>query len=377
MDQLAEPTRDNAGRLLVNEPLPFEQQDTPSWVGSVQCKTSGLRTVPGKLAVLTLTIGLESAVAYGFADASVTAGYVHSTSCGFRASLFLCIFACANVLDVAMSLRCLGDKSMPSAWDQTKQAMSAVHKGIVEAAPVAVIGLLIMFGPVIVWLWESGTAMIYPIVLQFVESSLHTVIGALTYSFMACHCEMTQSKFLRRLVTGELSYETAVSEYALVNKERKGLSRALGGFQLSFALFMLAMATVLYDWEIRPWGGWHFALIYIMYALSLVMQLSPWFTLHDWPDDLCKELMESTELAWSPSDRSNFATLVTTTQVPIAFFDFEMTPGLRTGLPLVFFGWFLYMTELKQFHGFSGFPFDQVCFNATAAAEGGGGHGHH
>ena len=167
-------------------------------------------------------------------------------------------------------------------------------------------------------------------------------------------------------------HPSAVAEYALVNKERKGMSRALRRFQLSFGLWMLAMAVVLYDWEIRPWGGWHFALVYILYALVLIAQLSPWFALHDWPDELCQELMESTELTWGPSDRSNFATLVTTTRVPIALFDFEMTPGLRTGLPLVFFGWFLYMTELKQFHGFSGFPFDQVCFNAT-----GEGDGHH
>lgn len=362
------------GEPLVNEPM-HEQQDIPAWVGSVIRTTSGIRTLPGQLMCLALVIGLEAVVAYGFADASVAAGYVHAMPCGFRASLFLCLFAVMNVFDTAAMLRGMADKDMPSPWDQTKQAMSAVHKGFVESGPVVVVGMAIMFGPVVVWLWESGTAMIYPLVLQFVESAMQSLLGALTFNFMACHAETSQSKLLRRLVTGELSYEAAVAEYALVNKERKGLSRALRRFQFSFALFMLGMAVVLYDWEIRPWGGWHFALIYVVYSLSLILQLSPWFALHDWPDELCSELMESTELAWSPSDRSNFATLVTTTRVSIALFDFEMTPGLRTGLPLVFFGWFLYMTELKQFHGFAGLPFDQMCFNHTSAE--GGGHGHH
>ena len=139
---------------------------------------------------------------------------------------------------------------------------------------------------------------------------------------------------------------------------------------------MLMMAIVLYDFEIRPWGGWHLAFIYAMAAISLVLQLTPFISLHAWPEAHGVEMMESTELAWSPSERSNYVALVTATKVHVKVFDFEMTPGLRTGLPLVFFGWFLYMTELKQFHGFTGFPFDQVCFNATE--EGGGGeHGHH
>ena len=85
--------------------------------------------------------------------------------------------------------------------------------------------------------------------------------------------------------------------------------------------------------------------------------------------------MESTELTWAPSDRTNFVTLVSTTKVHIAFFDFEMTPGFRTGICIFFFGWWLYITELKQFHAFMGFPFDQVCFNVTAEED--GGHEHH
>ena len=41
-----------------------------------------------------------------------------------------------------------------------------------------------------------------------------------------------------------------------------------------------------------------------------------------------------------------------------------------SALPLVFFGWWLYMTELRQFHGFQGFSFDfPQCYNATPSHE--------
>ena len=57
-------------------------------------------------------------------------------------------------------------------------------------------------------------------------------------------------------------------------------------------------------------------------------------------------------------------------QVRIALWDIEMSPSFRTAFPLIFFGWFLYMTELKQFHNFQGFPFDfPMCYNATDGEE--------
>ena len=45
-------------------------------------------------------------------------------------------------------------------------------------------------------------------------------------------------------------------------------------------------------------------------------------------------------------------------------------PSATAALPLVFFGWWLYMTELRQFHGFQGFSFDfPQCYNATPSHE--------
>ena len=362
------------GALLVNEPQSYDQHDVPSWVGAAISKASILRRSSVQLLSVVVMGGLLAGAAYFSADATVAAGYVHTIPCGFRASLFILISALMNLIDFAGMLNVMGDKDVPSAWAQTKQAQHAMHKSLSEALPVFIVAYTLNMGPVIVWLWAGISRFAIAICFHVVATVMQIALATFTWSFWSAHCDMSQAKLTKRVVTGELSYEAAVTEYALVNKERKALARGLGKMQGSFGLYLLMMAVVVYDWEIRPWGGWHFALIYILYALTLVLQLTPWFAMHDWPEEFCRELMESTELAWSPSDRSNFATLVTTTKVPIAFFEFEMTPGLRTGVPLVFFGWFLYMTELKQFHGFSGLPFDQMCFNATAAE--GGGHHH-
>ena len=131
----------------------------------------------------------------------------------------------------------------------------------------------------------------------------------------------------------------------------------------------LYQAVVLYDFEIRPWSGWPFALIYICTALTIIFTMTPWLVHNDWPDEFVAEMFESTELAWTPGEKSNFAALVGGTKVKISLFDFEMSHSFRIALPLLFFGWWLYITELKQFHNFQGFPFDQICFNVTVAEE--------
>ena len=368
-------SRSNTGPLLVNE-RQDQDDETPAWVGRFLRSASIINLPLVQFSVMMLLAGLYSAVAYLMVDATIAAGYARTMPCGFRASLFFAIGELMSFVDFVATLFIMRDKDLPNPWDSTKVSLAAVQKSVGEIFPIVVVSFIIQLGPVIAWIWTAIDHFICPMVLQITGYFIQNIFIACTYNFWTAHNELVQINFTRRLTTGELTYEQAVAEYALVNKYRKAMSRALASASWSFQLYMLMMAVVLYDFEIRPWGGWHFALIYVMYAISLVLQLSPWFALHEWPNELCRELMESTELAWSPSDRSNFATLVTTTKVPIKLFDFEMTPGLHTGVPLVFFGWFLYMTELKQFHGFTGFPFDQICFNVTAEEEGGGGHHH-
>ena len=64
----------------------------------------------------------------------------------------------------------------------------------------------------------------------------------------------------------------------------------------TFILYFLYMAIVLYDFEIRPWGGWPFVLVYISSTLMLVLAMGPWLILNDWPDELLFEMFESTEM---------------------------------------------------------------------------------
>ena len=43
-----------------------------------------------------------------------------------------------------------------------------------------------------------------------------------------------------------------------------------------------------------------------------------------------------------------------------------MTHGARKAIMLAFFGWWLFVTELQQFHEYDGFEFDKQCIgNAT------------
>ena len=83
--------------------------------------------------------------------------------------------------------------------------------------------------------------------------------------------------------------------------------------------------------------------------------------LNDWPSKLSARVMESRGLAWTPTERTNFVQHVAATRVKIEFLEFEMGKGFRFAVLALFAGWWLYITELKAFHEFEGFPFDRTC----------------
>ena len=114
--------------------------------------------------------------------------------------------------------------------------------------------------------------------------------------------------------------------------------------------------------------------MFVSNTLIVLVGFQEYVGLNDWPDECARELMESAELGWTPSEKTDFVTHVRVTHVHFQLFGFEMSRGFRMAVPILFFGWWLYMTELRQFHSFDGFPFDQVCYNATGS--GGGGHHH-
>ena len=350
---------------------------TPDWVPRVVKWTSVIHRPVVKLGLTAMHFAIFAYAAYATTDAAIAAGYAHTRGCAARASLFYIIGCIMMPLDW-VSMVILQDKELPSPWaPMSKTTLAALHETL-SALPATLVVIVIMqMGPVMLWLGGEGlSAWIPALCLQVLGFILHNLCNALTFNFWAVHNGMTQAHFTRRVTTGELTYEEAVSAYMAVNQQRKALARALSFASVTFMLIFAYMAVVLYDFEIRPWGGWQFVLVYVSNCLILILTMNPWLSLNDWPEEFCAEMLDSTELAWTPGERSNFAALVTGTKVKISVLDFEMTHGFRTALPLVFFGWFLYMTELREFHDFQGFPFDQVCYNATAGEHSGhGGHG--
>ena len=350
--------------LLVNE----EQQAVPSWVARVLAGCAVLRQPMAQLLFTVMQLALWVYSSYGTVLAAHAAGLADSLACSARASLFMFLQCAMMVVDGLALIALLNDKKLPSAWTSSKQAAAAAHKSLSGFPAIYVVCMAILLPPLI-W-WVHDVQFIPVLIALSLAAFNHNLVAALTVNFLAAHVEISQGKFTKALVTGELTYEQAVSDYARVNKERKDVaSGLLKELSVAFPLYFLCMGVVLYDFEIRPWGGGPFFLFYVMNTIMMVVSMSPFLMLHDWPEELCAELMEATELAWAPSDKTNFVTLVSTTKVHVGIFDFEMTSGFRKALPLVFFGWWLYMTEIKQFHNFQGIPGDSCGVNATAGGE--------
>ena len=356
-----------ARQLLEDNP------ELPRWVTRALAASIIVHRPPVQVLLVLFHLGCHIYGAYAAMEAAVAMGYADSVwPCGFRASLFFTAGCALMVVDWIVTLIAMKDKGMVSPWDNTKQAKAAVHKVLSEFVVVVIFSWLILWVPVVIWLRNAIDKFIVALILMLIAELFQQFGTCFSYSFWAVHNEMTQEKFAKQLVAGELAYEEAATAYCSVNQERKAVARGLGAVSFAMAFYALMMAIVLYDFEIRPWSGWPFFVVYVTQALGVILQFIPWLALHDWPNKLCAELMESAQLAWSPSDRTNFVTLVQSTKVRIALWDIEMSPGFRTAFPLIFFGWFLYMTELKQFHNFQGFPFDfPMCYNATDGEEGG------
>ena len=264
---------------------------------------------------------------------------------------------------------------LPNIFSGSKRALAIAHKQLLELPVVVLVGMLFQLLPTVGWLQGfsrglapgPGLGAGVLIIVVFLLSIPHNLLNQLSFAFWAAHNEAEQARFKEQLVTGQFGYDAAVTAYHGLNTNRRALAKSLRiGAAPFFVFFMLSQAVLLYDFELRPWGNAALAVLFVTNALAFLIFMTPWIGLHDWPDELITALMDSTELAWSPTERTNFAALVGATKTKIHLFQFEMTPGLRTALPLVFFGWWLYMTELRQFHGFQGFSFDfPQCYNAT------------
>lgn len=357
--------------LLINEASP----DTPLWVSKVLSCAEYFYTRRSGIIIVTIFHFAGCALAVWSAiNAAQTVGLAHSPVCAARACLFfelscLCLFC--DFLSMLVFNRI---PELPTVFTASKQALALAHKQLVELPVMIMIGLLFQLLPVVVWLkgFTSGFSGSGVTILAVVLVTLpHNILNQLSFSFWATQNEAEQRRFEKALVSGHFSYDDAVTAYRTINASRRVLAKQLRlGAACFFFIFMISQAVLLYDYELRPWGSPALLVLFCTQTLAFLLFMTPWIGLHDWPDQLIEAMMDSTELAWTPGEKTNFAALVGATKTKIALFGFEMTPGFRTALPLVFFGWWLYMTELRQFHGFGGFSFDfPQCYNATPSGE--------
>ena len=353
--------------LPINEP-----SETPAWVRRVVGLVAWCVRRPQKFFVAGLHAAGCIYVGFATVDTVQAAGLAHTRVCAFRAGLFYELTLLMFFVDFCAMLSTIGSPGLPNVLSgPSKPMLSLAHKRLREIPVNLVVAFLFQVGPVMVWFRRGLAEFSGAIVAIVIVSALHNAVNELSFAFWATFNDAEQKRFTEQLVKGELTYDAAADGYRAINAARRSLAKGLqwGGTPY-LILMMLVQAVTLYDYELRPWSSPALLVAFVLVAVTFVFFMSPWIGLHDWPDELVTAMMDAQQLAWTPSERTNFAALVGATKVKICLLDFEMTSGFRTALPLVFFGWWLYMTELRQFHGFQGFSFDfPQCYNATPSHE--------
>lgn len=276
-----QPTRTRA-LLLADEQLP----DVPAWVIKIANATKCLQSLPVQLILVAVEIVIWVYASYAASKAAFAAGYVDSLPCAGRATLFFSLVALMACVDFLVMVRAIGHIDMPNPWMFSKQGAAAMYKSLSEMVISVPVYLLIFWLPLCLWLRDGFDEFVVAAPLCFVALVIHNLCNACTFSFWGKHLELTQAKFAKRLVTGEFSYEQAVAEYATVNLERKASAQFLSSSSISIGILFVSMAVLLYDFEIRPWGGWYFGVLYISQALSIILIFNPWLGLHEWPEVL-------------------------------------------------------------------------------------------
>jgi hypothetical protein len=339
-----------------------EQTELPAWLLQAVRADAALRRRPGQqMALFAAHAAVMAYTAYAGTRAIEAAGLADAGGCSARAALSLVISCILTSLDFVSMLILSRDGRSPSPCESDRLSMQAAYQSL-SMLPAMVVGSnLLQLGPILIYLRNGLAEFVVAILLCVLISLPQNAVNALTFNFCNVYSQLTQQEFQEVVTKGELTFEAATAWYGRVKKCRRAVAAALEQTNAVMLLFFLVQAIILYDSELKPWGGWPLGLIYVTNVLVLLTQLEPSIGLNDWPDELCAAVMESTELTWSASERTNFCALVAMTRVKVSLFEFDLSASFRTALPAFFFGWWLYLTELHQFHEFRGFPFDQVC----------------
>ena len=246
------------------------QMDAPTWVTKFIVLTSVFRRGP-MFALLTLQhFACFAFWAYSIVHASFTAGLVHEKDCAPRAGLFAIVLSLVQPVDWLATFLAGRNEALPNAWVPSKEVVTAVHRTLQEAGGAVVVSIVLTFIPVVLWVREGiDTMFVLGAIAGVLGVTIHSVWIAVTFNFWIAHHELAQGRFTKRLITGELGYEQAVAEYATINNGRKAVSGAMKLAGPTMATYLLGMAVVLYDFEIRPWGTWPLVVFFITNALCV------------------------------------------------------------------------------------------------------------
>ena len=344
-------------------------EGAPAWVRDAARRGALLARAAVAAALCAAYAGGWCYAAYATASAVDAAGLAKGW-CAWRASAWLVCVGLFTFGDFAIMLWLVPrgfSRALPAPWHASAAAAEALRRSM-EQLPGNIVGSFVLqLVPLGLWVRNAEVKLVAALVLLATLTVMHQVVNVYVFVYMGVYTEGAQRRFEETLLRrGGLSYDDTVEEYAAVNDTRKALASALKGASTITYMFLFAQALLIYDFELRPWAGWSLGLCFLCNALALAFYMQPLIGLNDWPEELTRGVMESRSLSWGAAERSHFCAHVAATTVKVQYANYEMTHGARKAIMLAFFGWWLFVTELRQFHEYDGFEFDKQCIgNAT------------
>ena len=297
---------------------------------------------------------------------------VDTVGCALRAELPFLISMLMSVIDFSGMLHLMrtdapyfwsafGGKGLGSASCTSVARRSVEKQPAVVIISVTVFTLLLAFwlAPGGGWEWTLASAVGF-VGLQ----SVHMLLNAVSMEFMVVYRQDAQKKFQDDLMAGQYDYQAAVRAFKEVNEKRRQVGTVLGQtFHITLFLFLVQQVVLVYDWFLKPWSAWPLIFFYVIHGLGIMGLFSEHIAMNDFPARLSKRVASSIdgELLWSPAERTHFLAYLANTRSSYEIAGFEINRGFYLALAAWLVGWFMYIAELKQFHEFEGFPFDQAC----------------
>lgn len=360
-----------------NEP----SEPAPPWLVTAISVAEAVGLKPGRPVRLTLTIishlGLIVWVLYcifrGLRAAAHDRLPVDTVGCAVRAELPYILFFVSMVIDFLGMVRIVRLEGGSHFWSASggkalgcarvtsiaRQSMGSQPAYLIMTVVVNSLWLVLWLAPGGGWEWELAG-----IVGIVGANFFHLLVNGIQAEFMVCSVKDAQKKFEDELMAGRYDYNQAVRAYKEVNEKRRRFTSELGtSFNIALFLWLAAEINLVYDWFLKPWSSWPLLAMYVWVGLCIMGMVAPYVEMNDWPEQLSERVAEDIdgEFLWSPTERTNFITFLSSTRTSLEFAGFSFNKGFYLALFGYLVGWFMYIAELKQFHEFEGLPFDQAC----------------